>query len=267
MKKLLILAAFSFIPALFGTGCASDRDKVVRDLELANEEKASLQMENERLNDQVGMLKKENQRLQNALVEANNKPAPKVDEEALLAKLREYWNGNGDWDVIQRGGAVGVRIDDRGVLFKSGSWELTDAAKATLGKLAALIEKKMNAQSFVRVDGHTDSDPINKAKGAGILDNVHLSVMRAMAVRNFLISKGIAADRVFVAGFGEHWPVASNSNPKGKSQNRRVEVFLGTADGLSIGDMPSASKAPAKPSGTESASKAPAKPADTVSKK
>jgi len=266
MKKLLILAAFSFVPALFGTGCATgEYNKAIQDLQTANEEKAALQAENERLEDQVSTLRGENDKLKQALVDAGNQKPAEVDEQALLEKLKKYWDGgNGEWDVIHRGGAVGVRIDDRGVLFRSGSWELTDGAKQTLTKLAALIEKKMDAQSFVRIDGHTDSDPINKAKGAGIADNVHLSVMRAMAVRNFLITKGIAADRIFVAGFGEHWPVASNSNPKNKSQNRRVEIFLGTADGLSIGDMPASTS---KKGGNESASKAPAKTGDSVSKK
>lgn len=265
MKKLLMLTAFAAIGALFNTGCMSDRNVLVTDLENANQEKAALQAENERLQDNVANLRKENGDLKTALTEANSKPAPTVDEEAILKKLQEYWGNNGEWDVIHRGGAVGVRIDDRGVLFKSGSWELTEKTKETLTKLAALIEKKMNAQTFVRVDGHTDSDPISKAKGAGIQDNVHLSTMRAMAVRTFLASKGIAADRIFVAGFGEHWPVASNSNPKNKSQNRRVEIFIGTADGLSIGDMPASTSK--KTSGDEQASKAPAKPKETVSKK
>ncbi|CAG0928467.1 Peptidoglycan-binding protein ArfA [Planctomycetaceae bacterium] len=266
MKKLLMLAALVAIPAVFSTGCMSDRNRDLQMLDEANASNAALQAENERLEDQVGTLRKQNEDLKTALTNANSKPAPTVDEDALLRKLKEYWDGgNGEWDVIHRGGAVGVRIDDRGVLFKSGSWELTEKTKETLTKLAALIEKKMDATTFVRVDGHTDSDPINKAKGSGIQDNVHLSAMRAMAVRNFLASKGIAADRIFVAGFGEHWPVASNTNPKNKSQNRRVEIFVGTADGLSIGDMPASTSK--KTSGDEQASKAPAKPKETVSKK
>ena len=267
MKKLLMLAALAAIPALFNTGCMSDRNVLAQQLDEANQSNAALQAENERLEDQVGALRKENGDLKTNLANIKaEKPQP-VDEGKLYDELRKMWEkeGGGDWDVIRRGGAMGVRIDDRGVLFKSGSWELTDKTKETLTKLAALIEKKMDATTFVRIDGHTDSDPINKAKGSGIQDNVHLSAMRAMAVRNFLASKGIAADRIFVCGFGEHWPVASNTNPKNKSQNRRVEIFIGTADGLSIGDMPASTSK--KTSGDEQASKAPAKPKETVSKK
>jgi chemotaxis protein MotB len=265
MKKLLILAAFSFVPALFGTGCMSDRNVIAKELDDANQEKAALQSENERLGDQIDGLRKENAGLKDALTKANSEPHATVDEDKLLAEMSKILGGsNGDWDVIRRGAAMGVRIDDRGVLFKSGSWELTEKTKETLTKLAALIEKKMDATTFVRIDGHTDSDPINKAKGSGIQDNVHLSAMRAMAVRNFMATKGIAADRIFVCGFGEHWPVASNSNPKNKSQNRRVEIFIGTADGLSIGDMPASTSK--KTTGDEQASKG-GKPKETVSKK
>jgi chemotaxis protein MotB len=93
----------------------------------------------------------------------------------------------------------------------------------------------------VRVDGHTDSDPVKKAKAAGIKDNMHLSTMRAMAVKDFLVSKGVPADRVFVAGFGEYWPLNTGNTPKDKQRNRRVEVYLGSADALSIGALPGAS--------------------------
>ncbi|CAG1010226.1 putative lipoprotein YiaD [Anaerolineales bacterium] len=267
MKKLLILAAFSFVPALFGTGCATgEYNKLQDQYRQTCEEKDALQSENERLGDQIEGLRKENAGLKDALNKANSEPHATVDEDKLLAEMSKILGegNNGDWDVIRRGAAMGVRIDDRGVLFKSGSWELTENTKTTLTKLAALIEKKMDATTFVRIDGHTDSDPINKAKGSGIQDNIHLSAMRAMAVRNFLATKGIAADRIFVCGFGEHWPVASNSNPKNKSQNRRVEIFIGTADGLSIGDMPASTSK--KTSGDEQASKG-GKPKETVSKK
>jgi len=270
MKKLLILAALVAVPALFGTGCASSKayDDAVKHNEILANEKSALQAENERLEDQANRLRAENERLTGALAETKAAPPATVNEDEMYEKLRKMWEGQsgGDFDVIRRGGAAGIRIDDRNVLFKSGSWELTDKTKETLTKVAALLEKKMDAMTFIRVDGHTDSDPVLKAKAQGIQDNVHLSTMRAMSVRNFLVSKGLSADRVFVSGFGEHWPIASNSSSKGKSTNRRVEIFIGTADGLSIGDMPaSTSKSSGK--GTEQASSDKSKGKETVSKK
>ena len=128
------------------------------------------------------------------------------------------------------------------MLFKSGSWDLTDNTKSKLTELAGIIAKKVktDATLFVRVDGHTDSDPVKKLKTKGINDNIHLSTMRAMAVRDFLVSKGVPQDRVFVAGFGEFWPIAAGKSAKDKQRNRRVEVYLGDPDALSIGALPGA---------------------------
>lgn len=268
MKKLMLLAAMTAFPALLGTGCVStgQYDAMVKHNETLNSEKTALMAENERLEDSVAKLRGDNERLRNALASAEAKPAEKVNEDEIYSKLRAMWEkeSGGDFDVIRRGGAMGVRIDDRNVLFKSGSWELTDKTKETLTKVAALLEKKMDAMTFVRVDGHTDSDPVLKAKAQGILDNIHLSTMRAMAVRTFLISKGLPADRVYVSGYGEHWPISSNTTSVGKGKNRRVEIFIGTADGLSIGDTPAVSKDSGK--GNEQASKS-GKGKETVSKK
>ena len=162
----------------------------------------------------------------------------------MLKKIQELWGKDmgRSWEMVQSGGAVGVRMDDSGVLFKSGSWDLTDNTKGKLKELAGIISKKLktDANLFVRVDGHTDTDPVKKLKAQGIMDNVHLSAMRAMAVKNYLSSQGVPADRVFVAGFGEYWPINSGSTNKDKQRNRRVEVYLGDADALSIGALPGA---------------------------
>ncbi|NRT13673.1 OmpA family protein, partial [Flavobacterium sp. 14A] len=67
--------------------------------------------------------------------------------------------------------------------------------------------------------GHTDSDGSNAL-------NQTLSENRAAAVRNYLVEKGINADRLKSTGFGETKPIASNRTAKGKAENRRVEVSL-----------------------------------------
>jgi chemotaxis protein MotB len=95
--------------------------------------------------------------------------------------------------------------------------------------------------AVVRVDGHTDNDPIKSLKDKGVIDNTDLSTRRAMAVRQFLSEKGIAKDRIFVAGFGEFWPVQTGNDAKAKQANRRVEIFMGDADALSIGKQGGAS--------------------------
>jgi chemotaxis protein MotB len=245
VKSLLLCLA---MPAALLTGCVSldDHNRVLEHLKTEQEANTALTAELERRDESNRRLDTDNKNLRKKLGEAQAVEAPKVDEEELYRKLREAWEkeAKGEWEYIRNGGAVGVRIDDRGVLFKSGSWDLTDKTKETLKRLCVELKKRMDAMTFVRVDGHTDGDPVKKAKGAGIQDNIHLSMMRAMAVRNFLVAEGVPADRVFCAGFGELWPIDTNATSKGKQRNRRVEVFLGTADALSIGDVPAAVEKP-----------------------
>jgi outer membrane protein OmpA-like peptidoglycan-associated protein len=70
----------------------------------------------------------------------------------------------------------------------------------------------------IEVAGHTDS------KGSDAY-NMKLSQQRAEAVRNFLISRGVAADRLTAKGYGESQPVADNATEEGRFQNRRVELY------------------------------------------
>jgi len=69
------------------------------------------------------------------------------------------------------------------------------------------------------IQGHTDDvgkDEYNK----------DLSNRRAASVKNYFISKGISADRLQSAGYGEERPVADNKTAAGRAQNRRVEILL-----------------------------------------
>lgn len=69
----------------------------------------------------------------------------------------------------------------------------------------------------IEVAGHTDSRGSDEY-------NMKLSQRRANAVRNYLASKGIAADRLFAKGYGESQPVADNATDEGRFKNRRVEL-------------------------------------------
>jgi outer membrane protein OmpA-like peptidoglycan-associated protein len=70
----------------------------------------------------------------------------------------------------------------------------------------------------IEVAGHTDS------RGSDAY-NMKLSQQRAEAVRNYLVSKGIAADRLSAKGYGESQPVAGNATDEGRFENRRVELI------------------------------------------
>jgi OOP family OmpA-OmpF porin len=85
-------------------------------------------------------------------------------------------------------------------------------------KLSDLVDKTkgINLEVIIAV-GHTDS-----TGAAGY--NQRLSVARAEAVKNFLVSKGIERNRVYTEGKGQSQPVADNRTREGRAKNRRVEV-------------------------------------------
>ena len=86
---------------------------------------------------------------------------------------------------------------------------------AIIDKDVAGLDKWGNVN--IEVAGHTDSRGSDKY-------NLKLSQRRAEAVRNYLVSKGIAADRLTAKGYGESQPVADNATDEGRFQNRRVEL-------------------------------------------
>ena len=92
-------------------------------------------------------------------------------------------------------------------------------AKAILDKAAGLL--KSHERVVVEVAGHTDSVGSEEY-------NQKLSERRAIAVKDYLESKGITATRLSAVGYGEAQPVASNDTDEGRAQNRRVEIVMGT---------------------------------------
>lgn len=102
----------------------------------------------------------------------------------------------------------------RHVNFKTGQWDLLPPALPELDGLAAFL--KENPKVKVEIGGHTD-DVGNDD------DNQVLSQNRAESVANYLISKGIAPERLTHKGYGESQPIAPNTSAVGRLQNRRVE--------------------------------------------
>jgi general secretion pathway protein D len=103
----------------------------------------------------------------------------------------------------------------RGITFGLGDAELTPSDKLLLDSVAEILAER--AESAVEIRGHTDNT------GSAEL-NQRLSQQRAEAVRSYLISKGIAADRLTARGLGATAPIASNETEEGRAQNRRVTL-------------------------------------------
>jgi OmpA-OmpF porin, OOP family len=103
------------------------------------------------------------------------------------------------------------------IYFDSGSPKLKPESFSSLDNFVEgmLYNKKL----VVEIQGHTDSDGDEDL-------NLKLSQQRAESVRNYLISKGVAANRMTAVGYGESVPVATNDTTEGKQKNRRTEVKI-----------------------------------------
>ena len=110
-----------------------------------------------------------------------------------------------------------VTLNER-VEFARGSARLEERSHALLEQVAGVLKARPDVRR-VRVEGHTDG----KGDPEG---NVDLSERRAWSVREFLVSHGVAAERLEARGFGPTRPVASNGSAKGRARNRRVEVTI-----------------------------------------
>lgn len=110
---------------------------------------------------------------------------------------------------------AGSSIALRNIFFNTASAELLPASNTELEKLVKLLQN--NPSLRIELGGHTDNVGADSA-------NLTLSDQRAKAVREFVVSKGIDAERITAKGYGETMPIATNDTEAGKAQNRRTEV-------------------------------------------
>lgn len=103
------------------------------------------------------------------------------------------------------------------VLFKSGSAIILEQSYSLLDELVDLLKEYDN--SYIALAGHTDSQGDDAT-------NLALSKNRAKAVKDYLVKKGIAENRISHTGFGEAKPIADNTTNAGRAKNRRVEMKL-----------------------------------------
>jgi outer membrane protein OmpA-like peptidoglycan-associated protein len=104
------------------------------------------------------------------------------------------------------------------VLFVSNKSDLLPGAQVKLNEVADALTKQ-DGESKIVVEGHTDS------QGTASY-NQDLSQRRAQSVRDYLVTRGIASDRVTSQGFGLTRPIADNATAEGRANNRRVEIVV-----------------------------------------
>jgi len=103
----------------------------------------------------------------------------------------------------------------KNVNFASGSAVLTQSSYESLNNLAELLLLKESLK--IELAGYTDN--VGNPES-----NMQLSQKRAESVRNYLIKKGVPAERLQAKGYGQDFPVADNDTPEGRKENRRTEI-------------------------------------------
>jgi outer membrane protein OmpA-like peptidoglycan-associated protein len=177
---------------------ATEGKRTSAELAVANEQLAS---KDQALQLQGAALQTEMQRRQ----DAEKRAAQAAADLAKFASVKQETRGM----VITLSGSV---------LFTSGKAELLPGAQLKLNDVATALSEQ-DPEATMVVEGHTDSQ-------GGASFNQELSQRRAQSVRDYLVSRGVAADRITAQGFGPDRTVGDNATPEGRANNRRVEIVV-----------------------------------------
>ncbi|MCP4760036.1 MAG: OmpA family protein [Planctomycetes bacterium] len=189
-----------------------------QELDQSRQEIDRLQGEYDDLNSRWDMLAERNDTLARHLTALEIGQLPEDMETALAAIA------SSNPDHISFDPDSGMLRFSSDLTFASGSDQLRPGSDAPLDAIAQIIASPTSVPLEVLVVGHTDDIPVTHSRQAHPT-NLHLSVHRAIAVRNALVKSGVDATQVRVAGDGEFHPLVTNATG-GTAENRRVEIYL-----------------------------------------
>ena len=176
-----------------------------------------IQMEADRLRGENSELRQELESTRAALESAEADRARLVEE---ILEVEDRLTDNpfaGIDDVTVEAGVGYIAVQVPGdILFDPGRVDIRREAEQTLNEVAEVLQAEYG-NNTVRVEGYTDTDPIRHSDWT---DNLELSAHRAMAVHRHLESRGLPAERLYSAGFGETRPRET------KELSRRVEIVV-----------------------------------------
>ncbi len=144
-------------------------------------------------------------------------PLTSLETELNESLLKELENGqasvtlDGDWLTIDI---------SSGLIFPSGSAQASQASRELISRIADILTPVSN---YLRVRGYTDDQGINTEV---FTSNWELSVARATSILRLLEEDGVNPARLAVEGYGEYYPIASNTTDEGRRKNRRVVIAL-----------------------------------------
>jgi chemotaxis protein MotB len=258
MARTSHLLALSAIVSFFAaTGCVSqekynalklDRDAHAERLATAEQQGRAAQAEADSYKNQlaqlmqnggnlqalVSNLNQQNAALQAQLDEINGKYRDAMNRPmsggalppALSNELSAFAQQNPD--LVDFDAARGIVKFKSDVTFAVGDATLSSRAREVIQRFASILNSPTASSYELLVAGHTDNQRVTNPKtiSAGHKDNWYLSAHRAISVAGDLMAQGVSSQRVGVIGYADQRPIASNSNPNGQQQNRRVEVLI-----------------------------------------
>lgn len=140
---------------------------------------------------------------------------------ALVTSLkREVGINDPDIEVNVEKGVVFISIADK-LLFKSGSYNVTDKAKEVLAKVAKVVNSKPDFEAMI--EGHTDNVPYKKDP---LIDNWDLSVKRSTSIIRVLQELGVNPGQLIAAGRSSYVPLVDNDTAENRAKNRRTRVVV-----------------------------------------
>jgi len=182
-------------------------------LDEANANLANANDENQKDKDQITALQSQVADLQ------KDKDETAQTSKALEDEMRSNLQSQ-DVTISNLQGKLTVNILDR-VLFDSGEAILKPDGESVLRKVAAILAE--HPELKIHIIGHTDNVPVHNR----FASNWELSTARALAAVHFLTEQaGVNPRRVGVVGYGEYRPIADNSTPEGRAENRRIAIVI-----------------------------------------
>lgn len=130
-------------------------------------------------------------------------------------------------DLTTSDSARGLVLTLGSVLFETNKSSLQEGSRRTVAKVADFL--KQYPERHILIEGFTDSQGAEEY-------NQKLSEERANSVKAVLVQNGVQSSRVKIQGYGEDFPVATNSTPAGRQQNRRVEIIVGNENNTNVTD-------------------------------
>jgi chemotaxis protein MotB len=239
MRRTVYVGAVLFALAVLTAGCSDQELRKLRADNLSlterldncnndrmkmGEEKGSLLGQLEVCKGQVAKLTNDNAGLneQIAFLKGEVGKGPKATElpEGLQTALEQFAKEHGELVTL-----VGDRLRFKNdILFDPGSAKISQKGLEGM-KLFADIIKAEGMDLFLRIDGHTDADPIKATKDK-YRDNWDLGYERSYQVAKTLFGAGVPEEKVVLASFAMYNPVVAENTKDAKAKNRRVEILL-----------------------------------------